>query len=231
MRHAPIFLAVLIVVATATPALAYVHVYTSCEDGIVTCIVGILNDGYDWQGVILQWRHLNVCDESWEPVDMEPLPLGPLYVHVSHTLTFPAHDPDEWIVYHAFYIDPAGALHPAPGGGWWASDEVTCANPILSRGYLVAGGNMPPIEIRACPNTCWFGNCGIFTDELEPGTWEMYVGADIPVNVWGTFINDEMPGGSGIIPTAIEPVAPGEDCDPAVGTAAATWGALKSLYR
>jgi hypothetical protein len=206
----------------------------SCTNGVVTCGVSIFNAEYDWQGVVLQWRHLNICDEPWEPVDMDPLPLGPPYSHVTHTLTFPAHDPDEWVDYQAFYIDSAGALHPAPGGGWASRDAVSCADLILTRGYLVDEYNPPHVWFEACPDTCWyFGRWGewLFTWELEPGTWEQYVDTGIPVNVWGEYHDDEMPGGAGIIATRIEAVPAGEGCGPPVASERATWGMVKSLYR
>jgi hypothetical protein len=234
MRRLTSALIVLAAVAIAPPALAYVHVGTSCADGVVTCYVGIFNDGYndgyDCQGVILQWRHLNACDEAWSPVDMEPLPLGPLYEHVSHTLTFPAHDPDEWVDYRAFFIDPAGDLHPAPGGGWWSSDEATCANPVLSRGHLVQQP-YDLVYVEPCPDTCWFGPAQVFTEELEPGTWEDLVNAEVAVDIYGYYRDDEMPGASGIHPTAIAPLPAGEPCAPAVSTAPVTWSTVKSLYR
>jgi hypothetical protein len=40
-----------------------------------------------------------------------------------------------------------------------------------------------------------------------------------------------MPGGSGIVATAIVPVLVGEPCGPAVSSEPATWGTVKSLYR
>lgn len=227
--HSIFALAATLVLALAPAALAGVMVFAACEGDVVTCRVGIYgSDDDDWQGVVLQWRYFNVCDDAWRPVDMEPLPPSPWAIH---TVTFAAHDPDERVEYQAFTIDSAGDLHLAPGTNWPSSDEVTCADPVLSRGYLVQGESWPEIEIWPCPDTCWFGNVGIFTDELEPGTWEMYVDAQVAVDVYGYYRDDEMPGGSGIYLTAIEPVESGEDCDPAVGTVTATWGTVKSLYR
>lgn len=85
------------------------------------------------------------------------------------------------------------------------------------------------VWIEPGPDTCWLGP--IFTDDLAPGTWEEFVNAEVAVDDYGYYRDDEMPGASGIYPTAIVPLAAGEPCAPAVGTEHVTWGILKSLYR
>lgn len=216
------------IACAVVPASASVSLGASCTDGTISCSVFVSSGGEEWQGVVLQWRHLNLCDDPWRPVEMEMLPIPPEW-YTTYSLTFPAHDPDEWVQYRAFYVDADGALHPADGNGWSPSDEATCANPILVRGYL--RDFWGELWIEPCPATCWLWEAQVFTWDLEPGTWEHLVDSGTPVNIWGYFRDDEMPGASGIWPSAIAPVGPGEDCDPAVATARTTWGSVKSRYR
>lgn len=219
---------VVLALVSAIPAAADVTVGATCTGGTITCTVGIFHTADDWQGVVLQWRYLNVCDDPWRPVAMEPLPMPAVFEE--HTLTFPAHDPDEWLEYQAFYLDADGNLYQADAPSWtWSNPEVTCANPILVRGYL--HGDEGVLWIEPCADTCWFRQSMVFAWDLEPGTWEHLVNADTPVNIWGHYRRDEMPGASGIMASAIAPVAPGEDCNPAIATEAASWGTVKALYR
>jgi hypothetical protein len=222
-------LALIIVLAFmgATPATAGMTVSATCTDGTISCTVGVGRED-DMQGAVLQWRYLNVCDDPWRPVEMEPLPIPPFFEE--HSLTFPAHDSDEWVEYAAFYVDADGSLHEAYGTPWGrSSDEVTCANPILVRGYLQ--GEPGVYIIGPCPETCWLWETLVVPFELEPGTWEYLVNSGIPVNIWGEYHVDEMPGATGVYATAVEPTAPGEDCAAAIATEPVTWGAVKSLYK
>lgn len=221
-------LAAAFLAGAVVPAAASVSLGAHCANGTVSCSLYVSYAGDEYPAVVLQWRHLNVCDEPWHPVDMEPLPI-PIEWYTTYSLAFPAHDPEEWVVYKAFYVDTQGGLHPADGAGWWPSDEVTCANPILVRGYL--RDEWGEVWIEPCPDTCWLWESVVFTRDLEPGTWEHLVDSGIPVNIWGNFRDDEMPGASGIWPTAIVPVGPDEGCDPAIATVRATWSGLKAMYR
>lgn len=231
MRKTIVVLAIAGLLTLSVSTDAGVTVNASCEDGIVTCHVFISWELEPYQGVVLQWRYGNVCYAPYSPLPIEMLAMPPENWFVNYTITFPAPDTDEWVVYRAFFVDQQGELHPADGAGYPPYDWETCANPppLLSRGYLVDLGTMPPIWIEHCEDTCWF-TFPVFTDGLPPGSWESLVDSPFPVNLWGTPIFDEMPGGSGIIATAIEALPLGEPCETAVESDRVSWGTLKVMF-
>jgi len=233
MRKILILLAAAACLAAGGPAQAGVSLGASCTDGIVTCGVSIFNADYDWQGVVIQWRYGNVCASPVHLVDMEPLPLPPVWTDDQYTVTFPAPDADEWLEYRAYFIAPDGSLHPAPGAGDpQPFDWAACGDPVLSRGYLT--GDTAYVNLEVCPDTCWFladaGGTYVVVEGLDPEDYEYLLNSGIPVDIRGEPWIDGMPGGTTIWVTAIAPTAGGV-CGPPVATAPVTWSTLKSLYR
>jgi hypothetical protein len=233
MRTSVVALALAVTCMVAPAALASVHLGASCDGDLVTCHVQIFNADYDWQGVIVQWSYGNLCDAMAYPLPLDPLPLPAVYQEATYTLTFPPPDPDEWIIYRAYYLDPGGALHPAPPyGDLLAHAWSACGDPVLSRGRLT--GDPTNVALEVCPQTCWFPHpvpvVAVDVSQLDPGSFETFLGADVVVDVRGQAWLSGMPIGKQIIATQITQAAD-DLCGPAVPAHPASWGTIKSMYR
>ncbi len=192
----------------------------------------------DLVGVVVQRGWIGICGLE-RLVTAEPFPFPPLLTGAGYAFDDHVPQAGRYFAYRAYVVNAAGELHGAAGlGDPLPYDYAACGEAVATRGHLVGIDGSPPavyVEFLQCQEDCWFTDFGwhpVYLDvsELDPATYEPYVGQPVAVDVYGDIYVDGMPGASGIYDiTRIEP-APDGVCGP-VPARTTSWGALKHSYR
>jgi len=195
--------------------------------------VGILNqyvqegevDGYE---LLFEQSTVGSCDD---PEVFMAVPLHSPLTYAEYSFTRPANELNQYYLFNVRMKLPDGSVQSIgfPGAPSW--NVGSCGDALAARGYLVSDLGNGDVEFQSCTSSCSAWPCAtkINLGEIPEELWRPFIGAGIPVDIWGRYILIPMPGGSCLYGGNVLPTT-NEACG-TVATEGSSWGSAKARYR